>query len=248
MEKKAKALLINRMLRRGMISNDMVLINEFALDSFSRRADLVLVNSNIEIFEIKSDADNLLRLSGQVETFARYCDKMHVVAATRHINDILISTPHEVAVWELDEAGNIKVVRKGKKKKLKDKESLIKLINLRELKQLLRNNGIKCGIQRRKHLEAAALKLSLLKVRTGVLTLLKDRYEYTTKRFLAKAIKVDSVKIEHLAELKRTRTNLGQQKNLTPTYNSDIFMSQMSMGSETCLFGNPPKDIVKLLQ
>lgn len=249
-EKFAKALLIQHMLRSGMIADDVVLINELALENFSRRADIALVNGNIELFEIKSEADNLLRLSGQIETFTRYCDKMHVVAAPRHIEDILSSTPNEVAVWQLDGSGIIKIVRRGKKQTLRDKQSLLRLININELKHLLRENAVKVSIQRRKYLEAAAMELPVSMIRSGVLELLKERYKHTTQQFLAAISRNDSVNVEHLSELKRGGLKAKYSNLSAPVvgHEEDTHMSKMASDSEARPFGPPPEDIMKLLQ
>lgn len=251
-EKRAKAVLIEHLLSRNAFADDAVLINELALDNFSRRADLVVVNGSIEMFEIKSEADTLTRLPGQVETFLRYCDKLHVVSASRHIEEILTSTPEDVAVWELDYQKGIKVIRRGKKTPLTDKGDLLKMISAKELRRFLSKRGIKAASSLRKHLDLAAeAHIPLNELRAGVLRALKVRYAKTTDRFLG-LTSLEGVLPNHLEVLKRPAANSGRQ---VPSHvgedqkiEDDIYLLQLARETKGALFGVPPGEIRRILK
>jgi hypothetical protein len=255
-EKIAKAALLQHLLHKGAVAEDVVIISELALESFSRRADLALVNGSIELFEIKSEADTLTRLAGQVETFSRFCDKLHVVGAPCHIDNILSSTSEHVAVWQLESGIGIRVMRRGRKTPLRDKANLIKLINAQELKQLLATNKIKVDSSRRKYLEAAAHEISAEKLRFDVLKLLKERYAETTARFLnAVFSQKEAVQPKHIAALKRVKSALPaiamlpkwQDITVDGMYNDDVHMRQLAHETKESLFGSPPEDVKLLL-
>jgi hypothetical protein len=246
-EKMAKAALIQYLLHKGTISDDVVIVNELALESFSRRADLALVNGSIELFEIKSEADTLTRLPGQVETFSRFCDKLHVVGAQCHIEGILSSTPEHVAVWQFDNEKGIKIIRRGSKTLLRDKKSLIKLVNVQELRQLLTAHKIKVSSPRRKYLEAAAQQLTAEKLRLGVLQALKDRYAYTTAQFI-NAVSERSVTSAHIAALKRKKADSLVTTDNDYPMDDDIYMRQLACEVKDTLFGSPPEDVKMLLR
>lgn len=249
----AKAALLQHLLHKRAVTDDVVIISELALESFSRRADLVLVNGSIELFEIKSEADTLTRLPGQIKTFSRFCDKLHVVGAPCHIENILSSTPEHIAVWKFEVGVGISVVRRGRKNLLHDKVSLIKLINIHELRQLLAVHKIKVDSPRRKYLEVAAHQIPAEKLRLGVLQLLKKRYAETTARFMnAVSSQKNVVQPEHIASLKRVKSAVlvvthlpkGQSNAMN---NDDVHMKQLASEAKDNLFGLPPEEIKLLL-
>lgn len=250
-EKRAKAALIKYLLSKNTFEGDTVLINELSLDNYSRRADLVVVNGSIQLFEIKSEADTLARLPGQVKTFSRFCDKLHVVSAPCHIAEILSSTPDNIAVWQLDHKKGIKVVRRGRKVPLKNKDNLLKMVNVRELRQFLSKEGIKADTQLRRHLVSAAeSNLSVKEIRLGVLQALKERYTKTTEQFLGLATK-QGVSSDHIESLKRS-TSSYQNNSIHQETNShcedDVYLLQLANETKGALFGPLPHEIRKLFK
>ncbi len=117
LENDIKAMLINDMARRGLVCGSDVLINELTLNKFKRRADLVVAGkSGLHAYEIKSEADSLYRLEGQIEDYLKYFDKVTIVTHSRHTPKILETVTKNVEVWELKNTG-FKIIRRGKKKK-----------------------------------------------------------------------------------------------------------------------------------
>ena len=242
-EKKIKAALIEHLLNKNACINDSVLISELALENFSRRADIVLINDDINIFEIKSESDNISRLSGQIETFTRYCDKMHVVTASCHLEKIIISTPNNVAVWEKDNNGHIKIIRQGFEVPLTNKEQILKLVNVKELQQILKENKIKYGNLNREKMVALATDLSIQTLRESVMQKLKTRYAITTSKFLHGIDQNGAITPAHLDALKIEKNQLSTG-NITNASTSKIYedkyLMRLAKESKTPIFGKPP--------
>ncbi len=67
-ESDIKALLIQFLMEKNILSEDAIIINELTVDKYARRADIVLLKKDeLHAYEIKSDADSLTRL-GKVRT------------------------------------------------------------------------------------------------------------------------------------------------------------------------------------
>lgn len=245
-EKNAKAILLQHLLGK-CADNDAVLINELPVDSFAGRADIVMVNGHIEFFEVKSEADTLTRLPQQVGIFSRFCDKLHIVAAPNHINPIMISTPEHVAVWQLDATG-IKIIRRGKRQELRDNKTLTKLVNVKELRQILSCMGKKSDSSRRKDMELAAESLASDELRQLVLRALKNRYAETTAQFLAMVGLHGMVTATHIRALQKVKAPASRQIEIASDYYHDVYMSELANMAEHELFGTPPEDVRRLLE
>lgn len=251
-EQKAKAVLLQYLLQKGVITEDVVIINELALEFFSRRADIALVNGSIEFFEIKSEADTLTRLPGQIETFSKFCDKLHVVGAACHIENILKNVPENVAVWQLDTQAGIKIIQRGRKNILRDKKSLLKLINGQELKQVLARNGVKAESNRRKHMDDAVQDISAEELRSGVLEVLKRRYAQSTEQFMAIVSQEKVVHPNQLNMLKRDKVLFQKgskqvAKKACYAHLDDIYMQQLSEQGDGEIFGALPEEVKQLI-
>lgn len=244
-ESKAKAHLLEHLIKR--LHPDAVLINELALEKFSRRADIGLINGKIELFEIKSEADNLKRLTGQIATFSKFCDKLYIVAATCHLAKVLESTPVNVAVWELKKDGKICRVRSGRQSYIKDKSILCQLMNVNELNKITSEYRLSTQSRRRKHLEEAVLKLPLKSLRQEALNALKKRYIFTTECLLEKAkdSRITPASIELLKRTKRLAPRASDLNNQKSS-NHDIYLSKLAEQTEDRLFGNVPEHIKSL--
>lgn len=178
-----KTVVINKLLASGHLSGDTALINEFTVDGYSRRADLVVANGKLHAFEIKSASDSLVRLRGQLETYQRFFDKVTLVIADRHEEKALTITPDSVEVWRVNDDGELIVLRRGRSKDIRDRNALISLFRVRDLRSLLRNSGISPLPKSRDDLVALAHSLSVTQLRKGVLASIKNRYAISTQAF-----------------------------------------------------------------
>src|SRR4051812_41988278 len=73
-------------------------ITEMFLDSFARRADVVMANGKLAAFEIKSERDTLERLHGQLSTYLRFFEQVTVVCAEKHLEAVKLHVPESVGI------------------------------------------------------------------------------------------------------------------------------------------------------
>ncbi|NVK23860.1 MAG: sce7726 family protein [Gammaproteobacteria bacterium] len=138
-----KAIVLNHFLERGVIGSESLVMDEFTIDNKSRRVDLALYYQGKFIgIEIKSEADSLYRLEGQLDSYTQYFDKTIVVSATKHLEDIRTLNNSNIGLWEISPNG-IKVVQRGKTSLIKDKSKLTKLMLKNELNFPVSKTSIK---------------------------------------------------------------------------------------------------------
>lgn len=153
---------------------DAAFISEMFLADYSRRADLIMANGKLSVFEIKSGRDNLERLDGQLTSYLKYFEQVTVVCAMKHLKGVLAAAPKTVGVWSVSDSGMINVERKGKILKVADKQTWLSFLPVAEIKSLLRESALPTNGNREK-LVSAANQLSLMAVREYVLLRLKMR-------------------------------------------------------------------------
>lgn len=151
-------------------------ISEMFVDKFSRRADLVMANGKLSVFEIKSARDTLERLEGQISSYQNFFEEVTVVCATRHQVNVEALVPKNIGVWLIDSDGHLSVVRKAKAEQLPSIENWLSFLPVDELKKLLRNKGLRSTGNRSNLVDAASL-LPVKCIRTYVLSFLKRRDE-----------------------------------------------------------------------
>jgi hypothetical protein len=189
LELKIKALLLNYLVNKGDLNSSMSVINEFTIDKLSRRADLVaLDDKKMVAYEIKSEADTLKRLDGQVTKYLEYFDKVVIVAATKHINSVIAMVPSNVAVWEVTD-NNFTVRQRGRIEIIKSRNSLISLLNSKELLKLSKKLNLSIKLKSRKSLEEILSKSPIYSLREAALNNIKRRYRSTNDNFWNKTEK-----------------------------------------------------------
>lgn len=135
-EKEIKKTVLNYLLEKNTLKNNVTVISELTIDSFSRRVDLVVLNDHKMIaYEIKSDADSLYRLPGQLNKYRKYFDKVVVVSTSKHINNILSTAPENVEVWEVEDS-KVTVKKRGKVNKALAKEDYLDLLKVNDMRRL----------------------------------------------------------------------------------------------------------------
>ncbi len=68
--------------------NTTTLLNEFRIEGSV--ADLILVNDQVNLFEIKTDLDNLIRLNYQLNNYTKAVELISIVTNTKYIKELLI--------------------------------------------------------------------------------------------------------------------------------------------------------------
>ncbi|MEZ8388255.1 sce7726 family protein [Vibrio splendidus] len=186
LELEIKSILINHLIDGWLVGSQDLIINEFTVGDFSRRVDLALIKSErMFAFEIKSSADTLTRLQGQVDKYLTYFDKVIVVTAPKHTNKVIEQTPSYVAVWEVT-ANNISIKRKGRVKLVSSKKELIEMMTAIELKKLARELKINTPDTKRKSLEAVLSSVPAYKLRKAAIEFVRLRYQSRSDRFFGR--------------------------------------------------------------
>lgn len=72
-------------LLQQVVFRDAVIIDELALSSVDGRVDVVVVNSHLHGYEIKSDVDTLARLKRESVNYAKVLDLLTVVVTEKHL-------------------------------------------------------------------------------------------------------------------------------------------------------------------
>ncbi len=197
LEREVKAIILNHLIKRDLIKNNTTIINEFTIGNFSRRVDLALVNPNRLIaFEVKSEADSLSRLEGQVEKYLEYFDKVVVVGAPKHIAKILKVIPKSVAVWEVSKAG-ILIKQHGKIKPINNKEKFIDLMKANELLKVANRLGIPLDLKNRGSLVRALNVVSVNKLKRAALFNIAKRFKFANSLFWGK-VKSSNIMPHHI--------------------------------------------------
>lgn len=83
---------------------DTLVIDELGVAHGSARVDIAVVNGRLHGYEIKSDADTLLRLPNQALAYSAVFDRVTIVAGSKHADHLEAVVP---AWW------GIKIATKG---------------------------------------------------------------------------------------------------------------------------------------
>jgi hypothetical protein len=200
LEPQIKAIVLEHMRSKNMISESDVIINEFTMDGYSRRADLVIVRQNDTIaIEVKSESDTLSRLKGQTEKYTEFFDKVIVVTTQNHLSKAIIQTPDNVEVWELKDL-SIRIARRGKKRLVKSKSNLLKMMKVRELSVAATKYGYSENKRTRENLEGFLMSVSVKALRSELIKNLQKRYSLTSNYFW-KNIANSQVSVKSVANL-----------------------------------------------
>lgn len=188
-----KAAVINRLLTGAHVDSDAVLISEMTVANWARRADIVLANGKLWAFEVKSDADSLGRLPGQIEVFQTYFEKFTVVAAERFESAILAMVPDGVGVWIVDSEGAIRQ-RVAARQSILTREVYASLMTAGELRALLVANGYRLtkGTQRTELMQRA-LRLPVSDLASAARDAIKRRHRSRHLDFLRSQVDVGTL-------------------------------------------------------
>ncbi|WP_299144193.1 sce7726 family protein [uncultured Tateyamaria sp.] len=115
-----------------------LLASEVRYGSEQRRADLVLINEYSHAFEIKSDYDTTVRLSGQLEEYSQTFDYTLVVTTSAHIDRVRKIAPRKVGLL-LYKNGAVTLLRRPQQSKRLSKPHLAASISKTTLLEALPN-------------------------------------------------------------------------------------------------------------
>lgn len=109
-DRDVRALVLKTVLADHAKDANARIVEELGLEHGSCRVDIAVVNGFLHGFELKSDADNLLRLPRQVEAYSRSMDRATLVVGEEHLATAEAMLP----LW-----WGIKVVRSSTRGRLK---------------------------------------------------------------------------------------------------------------------------------
>lgn len=166
LEPDIKAILINHLRLSGAISPGTPILSEFSIFDGARRADLcIIIKNRIIAFEIKSEADSLVRLEGQIEDYLNYFDKVVVVTAPKFTEQIKKNAPKNIGIWEVNNNSIIQKQR-GLISLIRDKKYLVSMLRKKDLEIL------------KKEFKSNTLdSINELKIRNFVLNNISNRYK-----------------------------------------------------------------------
>jgi hypothetical protein len=82
-------------------------VDEFWVPCSHERADVAVIGSLMEAFEIKTDQDRLTRLPRQVAAYSRLFDRCTAVVAERHVREAMAMIPEWWGVLVITTGGSI---------------------------------------------------------------------------------------------------------------------------------------------
>lgn len=216
LEPDIKALLLNYLRNKKIIDENSIIMNELTVGNFSRRVDLAIYSDGKLIaFEIKSEADTLTRLDGQLDKYLEYFDKVVVVSDTKFISMLSSSLPKNVGLWEVSDS-KIKVKQRGKLQSKIDNSKLIDMMDLVDLYKLSTKLKIKTD-RDRASLEKSLKQVSNKRLRQGVHASLSRKFVDVTRSFIEETnnreVLKDDLKILSRFNLHREKIKLERKRS-----------------------------------
>lgn len=172
-EKQIRSTLINHLSKKHDLSNT-VFISELFINNFTCRADLVMANGQLSVFEIKSKFDTLHRLPTQIENYVTAFESVTVVCAEKHLEKVLSNYESTIGVWLIDDEGRLTIKRRSNKSKL-NSISWLTHLPVNELKNLLRTKNLPLKGNREELVNKIEKHFLLNEIREFVLIYFKNR-------------------------------------------------------------------------
>lgn len=155
--------------------HDPAFIYEMNIARFTCRADVIVANGHLSVYEIKSASDKLDRLPKQLETYKQHFEKVTVVCAPEHLEGVKELVDSDVGIWIIDEQGKLKKLKRGRLTSI-SKESWLSFLPVDVLRKLLKDNDLRSAGDRKNLINAAQDNLTEKLIRQYVLDFLKVRY------------------------------------------------------------------------
>lgn len=185
LEAATKAAFLQDLKTRGEIS-DSIVISELTVGNYANRADIVLVNSRLHCFEIKTSRDRLLRLEDQIQSYSDCFDLITVVVATTHLEKIGKSVPDYIGIIEIfgnNENILFRTIRKAKLNRNKTKKGMLGFLPAKDIRSFVSRKPVS---GKRTDIVSLAESLSENKIHKNIIEFLKKRYTPTHLAFWSK--------------------------------------------------------------
>jgi hypothetical protein len=127
-----KNTILNKILLHKYKLNNTILLSEFKIGKSV--ADLVLINGNAIVYELKTDLDNLKRLNSQLSEYKKAIDTIYIVTNHKFINTINnLYSDSKIGIIEFTEKNTLRYHKKGIKDSSKFiHETIFKLLRKNE--------------------------------------------------------------------------------------------------------------------
>lgn len=167
-------------------SNKIIFANEVTFKDGLRKVDLVGITINsLYAYEIKSDYDDLRRLSGQLSDYLNTFDYTTVVTTEKYIQKVKSLLAPSIGIFSVNFNG-VKVIRQPRHRRKLIKANLSYFLLRKEIVQELKKANVKISLKLDK--ETLRLKListnSLIQIRNAVYNSLIKRYRQKYNNFL----------------------------------------------------------------
>ena len=140
-------------LQRQHVHKHTLVIDELGLNHGKSRADIVVINGLLIGYEIKSNADSLIRLKQQIKSYNSIFDKSHIIVGKRYVDTIHKCLPDWwgiiLAVKGSRLAVNFKLIRKPCMNQHVNPVSIARLLWRDEAANILRKKGMPTKLLRR---------------------------------------------------------------------------------------------------
>jgi hypothetical protein len=164
------------------------IVDEFALCRGQARIDIAVLNGALSGYELKSGADHLRRLPGQVHHYNRIFDAVTMVVAPVHAELVVDYIPGWYGLWIAEPAAAqdlIEVRAPGRNPALCAR-SICQLLWREEMLSLLCTHGLERGLRgrpRRDLITAICLELDLDTLARFVREYLRDRHAASAREY-----------------------------------------------------------------
>ena len=129
------------------LPSDAVIIEEMSIPQHDNRIDLAVVNGSLHGFEIKSDADSLLRLPAQCVAYNSLFDEVTLVSGERHVDSAMKIVPDWWGVWlsAVRADGQIELLtyRETQPNPSPDASTIVRLLWRHEVEKLVKGLGLR---------------------------------------------------------------------------------------------------------
>lgn len=138
--------LVRKRLRYMVKNDDGLIVHELGLAHARSRIDVAVVNGLIHGFEIKGTNDSLERLQHQLDIYIQSLQKLTMVVAERHVEQVMKTAPCWCGVIAVTrgkrEAVNFERVQASKRNQLVDRYMMAHLLWRNEVQAILVSNGV----------------------------------------------------------------------------------------------------------
>lgn len=103
-------------------------VYEFWVPQSNKRADVAVIGTRLDAFEIKTERDTLKRLPSQADAYGRVFDRCHAVLACRHVDRALEILPPWWGVQVIGDGLSFSTLRRAEPNDAVDPETLVRLL------------------------------------------------------------------------------------------------------------------------